>query len=1224
MRQRIFWIASLLLTGALLHAQDTRSTLFGHVIDPSSAAVVGAKVTITNLGTNVSTVETTNESGYFEAALLVAGNYRLVVEVSGFKTSVREPIALPVGSRLQVNFNLELGAIVETVSVTAAAPLLDTNTLSSGRVVESRSILGLSVPGGNSMMLAKLAPGVQSFDSLSDKTVRLHSNGAGSRYYTAGNVGGNEWSIDGTPNNANSRGVAFMPAPELVQEFKLETSSFDASFGHSTGVNIQVMTRAGTNDFHGTVRETHHQMRWDALDFFTKQSHFTQISAAVAAGKTDLANQLRAQPGQVPGRENTFAATIGGPVRLPKIYNGKNRLFFFFGYAGFRVGQYRQTYNAVPTDAMRQGDFSQLLRINATQYQIYDPLTVRADTSRSGHVVRDPFPGNIVPQTRIINPMYKFYSSLLPSPNTLSSDPAVEPNRDYTAYSAPYQENYNAYSNRYDYNLSEKNRFYLRWSWNKWVNGSTYWLYASNIPDIGLANSIRQNFGAGADWVHTFSSKTLLDVAVSSNVYKNQNIDPGFQKYKPSSVGLPAYVDVQASSALMLPNVSWSGWSGVTQSLSTSVTRYRALSGKADLSHLTSTHTLRAGFDVRGQFFTGFTPGNNAGNFSFTSTYTQRTDDGYQSAGTGSYGGPWAAFMMGLPGTASIDANASSALLNPYLGAYIQDNWRVSQKLSLNFGLRMEYEWGPTERYNRMIADFDPTAKLPISDAAQAAYAKTPVPELAASQFMVLGGSLYPATGSRDRRLWNSAMNWMPRVAAAYQLTPKTVLRAGYGLFYDTLNVLNESVNQLGFSRTTSTTFSTDFGQHWLVGNPAAGISPLTDPFPVRADGTRFDAPLGSAMGLMAAVGRGVTFIPYDRKHARQNRWRLDVQRQVGSNMALNVGYAGSYSDHIGINQVQSYLPAQYWSFGTTRNDAVANNMNANVTNPFYIGNFSSLQASNPVLYQYMSTSSFFTSQTIRKYLLLEPFPQMNGLTKNVPLAKAKTEELDVSFERRFSKGFNLNVAYTRLYNYAADYFPNQFDASPAWRPSNQGTPHRFTGTGIYQLPLGKGKRWLNKGPASVVLGGYQFTGVYELAAGQLLTWSSTIYYNGNPSNVCGGPHTLAAWFNTDNFQRNPSLTAASFQAAVFPTMINGYGGCRIDKLNNWNLNAERSFKMRERAELQFRFDVFNLQNRSQFTGPNTTPTSTDFGKVTGQPALTGSGGGAINRWIQMQLRLSF
>ena len=1208
-------------------AQETRGMIFGHVTDPTTASLAGARVVVKNTATNVLTELRTNDSGYYEAPLLVSGVYQVTVEAPGFKKAERSSFTLPIASRLEANFSLEVGAVSDTLTVSADPPLIDSDTLSSGWTADAGNILDLPWPGGNSMVLAKLTIGVQTSDTISDWSVRLHSGGPGVNINTSGGVGGNEYSIDGTSDNANNRGSGFNPAPEFVQAMKMETSGFDASQGHGTGISISIMTRSGTNDFHGNLREGHHQYSWNALDFFTKQTYYNRIATANAAGDTAMANQIRSSPAITPGRENQFAGAIGGPLIIPKLFNGRNKLFFFFGYAGFRVGEYRQSYNAFPTSAMRQGDFSQLLKINTTNYQVYDPYSTVADSTRAGHVVRTPFPGNIVPQSRTINPVYKFYSTYLPLPNSLSADPSVEPIRDYTAYSALYTENYNSYVNRYDLNASSNNRFFVRWSWNQWKNSNPGWQYYAQPEIWKESGTFRRNIGIGADWVHNFGARTLLDVAIGSNYYVNDQVDPGFQSMKPSELGYPSYLDLKSSSAPVLPSVNWTGFTGFAPPVALGVQRYRVLTAKADLSRLTSRHTLKIGFDARGQFFTGYTPGNNAGVFNYTSTYTQRTDDGLGAAGTGAYGGPWAAFMMGLPSTISADFNATQAYSNPYYGAYIHDTWRITNRLTLNIGLRMEFELGPTDRYNRLIGQFDPTAELPITAGAKAAYALNPIAELPVAQFTALGGATYPGANGKDRKLWANSLNWMPRLAVAYQFSRTTVLRMGYGLYFDTLNVQNEgpSLNQLGYSWPTATTLTNDFGQHWLIGNPGGGVSPMTDPFPVRSDNTRFDTPPGSNLGAMAPVGRGYTFLPYDRPHARQNRWRLDLQRQLGASMVVNVSYAGSYSDNIPINQSQSALPAQYLSYDSTRNNTVANNLNTNVPNPYNISNFGSLRTSNPTLYQYMSSNAFFTSATIRKSALLAPFPQMNGLTKTVPLGKAKTEELGVSFQRRFSKGLNTSVAYTKLYNYAADYFPNTFDASPAWEPSNKGRPHRLTSTAVAQLPFGRGRRWLQSGPLSWIAGGFQLTGIQEYQPGALVTWPSTTFYFGNDySSICSsGPHTFGQWFNTMGFTTNTTLTANTGQARVFPNVINGYGGCRGDSMKRVNLSAQRDFKLKEGINLQFRGDLYNVANHSQFGLPNTTATSTDFGKVT-STINGGGGGGSTNRSMQVQARLTF
>jgi hypothetical protein len=420
--------------------------------------------------------------------------------------------------------------------------------------------------------------------------------------------------------------------------------------------------------------------------------------------------------------------------------------------------------------------------------------------------------------------------------------------------------------------------------------------------------------------------------------------------------------------------------------------------------------------------------------------------------------------------------------------------------------------------------------------------------ELDAAKFVVRGGSTYAGDGKTAGELWKNELMWLPRVGAAYQVDSKTVIRAGYGLFYDTLNVLNLGPDQPGYSRTPSTTLTTDFGVTWLAGNPGAGISPLTDPFPVRADGTRFDEPTGNKLGLMAKAGRAWNYTDYDYKHAHLHRWRVDIQRQIGANLVLNAAYIGERAGDIPVARSLSPLAAQYWATRMARNDAVASNLNANVTNPFRITNFAALQSSDPLQYSNLSTLGFLTGATIPKNRLLRAFPQMNLVSQvNSSLGRSRTDALQVTLQRRFAKGFNLNIGYTRMRSITADYFSNEFDAEPSWRESNDARPHRFVGTGIYQFPFGKGRPFARSGPLSYLIGGFQVAATYEWSPGPLLNFGNLFYYD-DLSGIRNGQHTLEEWFNTSNFERNASQMPAAFQTRVFPTHVEGV---RADMTNS-------------------------------------------------------------------------
>ena len=677
-------------------------------------------------------------------------------------------------------------------------------------------------------------------------------------------------------------------------------------------------------------------------------------------------------------------------------------------------------------------------------------------------------------------------------------------------------------------------------------------------------------------------------------------------------------MDQWAGSLTMLPLMNIAGYTQISPSGYPTWTRYRQATAKAEMTWIRGNHSVRAAFDNRNQFRTGGGGGNTSGNFTFNQNFVRRNDDGFTPAVDLGLG--HAAFILGIPSSATIAYNDTYATHSPYYGWFVQDNWRVTPKLTLNLGLRMEYERGATERYNRMIGNFDPKAALPIAAAAEAAYARNPIPELPASQFKISGGNTYVGSNGAPRQLYKNELMWLPRLGVAYQLDKKTVLRGGYGIFFDTINVLNFGPDQFGFSRTTSSIITNDFGQTWNFpanASPANFQSILRDPFPVRADGTRFDVPTRDGLGAMARPGRGFGYTAWDQPHARQQRWQAGIQRSFGSSMVVTATYAGAYSDRISLGRNESPLPGQYWATGLTRNDAVANNLNANVPNPFFIRNFNQADFS-PLVWADMNANGFFTSSIIRKSQLLRPFPHMNGLTNNTEYSSyTRSDEFQVSFEKRYSQGFNLNIAYTAMKLREADFYWNEFDTKRTERPSNDGRPHRLTGTGVYTVPVGKGRKFLSGANRAVdaIVGGWQFAATYEWQPGPLIDWGNPFYYGSDVNEINNVNRTWDQWFNTANFERVAARGPNSFHVRVFPTRV---PGLRRDMTNQWNANIAKNFKLTETGvNLQLRLDALNVQNRSQMNAPNTDPYSTLFGRITSQTSAT-------NRWLQVQARIQF
>jgi hypothetical protein len=1202
---RLFLCQCLLTSLALPYtaaAQDTRGKITGTVRD-NAGVIPGATITITNTDTGVNQNLTTNESGYFEAPLLNPGTYAVRAQMAGYKAVVRGNITLGVGEQLSVPIVLEVGQITEEVVVKAEAPLLDTTSLKSAARFDARLVESLPMFSNMPITLSRFAPSTNVNDQQTqvsqgyvDNTSLSAGSGLGlplgGTQPTPPSFGGNNYTLDGANNNGSSRRIAASPNSDMIQEMRVESSNFDAAVGHGLGLQVSMMTRAGTNKQRGTANYQFWTNKFNAL---TEQQKLTFDD--------------RAQSEFDKGRSHNLSLTAGGPVRIPRLVDGRGKLFYFgnYSYANDAIPGKIQGSITVPANANHlRGDFSDLLRLpNPAQYQIYDPLTTRPDPANPSRMIRDPFPNNIIPRDRIFNPdgSYKnplmgLYANLVPQPNQNFVENGQQPTGNFYQGGQPDSPVSHQYGFRVDLNATSKDRFFFRTSGVNFLEYVSDWTYQNPDPTLRMhsADRSRYQWSYTGTWTRTLGS-TVFDTSFATNRFNQVDKFLGLKQFTPTDVGLPAYLDEFCSThgGCTLSAINIGGYQGFGGGLSDGDTATH-IQGQSSVTSVKGRHTLHGGIDVRRAQRDRTGGGNRSGQLAFDRTYTRQFSD--ESTLTPSnLGLSLAAFELGLPTSASINDELPSTFSNYWTAAFGQDTWRLG-RMTINAGLRFEYETGVSEKNGHMIVGWDPTARNAITDAAQTAYLASGLQNQSGmpATLTVLGGPVYAGESGISQPA--EAM-WMPRASASYLLGSRTVVKGGYGLYYDTLAAADYFAAQAGYSVTTTSTISDDLGRTFKWATPATGSTSF-DPFPVRADGTRWDPIVGDTLGVNTVLGGNLTTENGQRRHARQQRWRVAIQREVLSNLSVELAYTGAFNDRLPVSVRGDYLPEQYWDGSDTRNTAANAFLTANVTNPYFINNFASLRTSDPVLYQRLASNPTFSSATIQRQRLLRPFGALTNLTySNLPLGESKSHSLELQVNRRFSNGltgflsFNANsVRYNRTVE--------EYEREPTlWQGSNDARPWRLAGAASYELPFGRGKRFLSDGGVrAAVASNWQISGTWEYQPGALLDWGGqNIFFYGDLDDIDVDDPTRDRWFNVDaGFERDPAKTPAAFQKRAFPFRIEGV---RSMPLTFTNVSIQRSFGAGGSRTWQVRFDAQNIFNRQQWLGPTLNPTSTQFGQVT-------------------------
>lgn len=1225
-------ILSALMAASALFAQESRGAITGRVMDAQGGVIPGAKVAVTNTATNETRRGTTNDTGYYEFNFLEPSTYTVTAEAQGFKRVLRPNVVVNVSARLEIDLAMEIGAVAETVEVTADVPLLETTTASGGRVLDSQQLVNLPFSDLNPFALTALAPGMQWTGQPEYR--RPFDNGGTSAFNTMGGVGQNEYTIDGMTVTGTGRRVGFTPPADSVGEFKLETSNFDASQGFTSGAAINVSSRSGTNALHGSVFNQHWQQRWNATPFFTREAY----DAGVRTGRINPDTT----PKQATGRSNNYGFSASGPVFIPKVFNGKDKLFWTLTWNGIRQSKAETTSSTditVPTEQMRQGDFSYFLTVpnGANLYTIYDPRSARA---QGANVVRMPFPGNRgVP---VLNPTYNYYVKLFPTPNNIPGKVTPEMFNNYFGSAMPKDEKFHSIVNRYDWAVTEKHRFNIRWQWNDRLADEYDWTYetARGLHSNGLT---RINKGGNASWLWTVNSSNILDAGFGLSRFEEGSRNTSRTALKAKDVGLPEYIDQRAGAYTQLPRLDFNNITDVGGSYPAITAKSNTFEYRATMTTIKGSHSFKYGWQERRNLFAESGPGSSTGIYTFRNAWTRASNiDNVAS----NHVHDWAGFMMGMGTGASIDTNDNAYWRTPRRALFFQDDWRVTNKLRLSLGLRYEREGGTSERFNRGISAVFLDQASPISSLVQTAYATAPIPEMPASQFKAAGMTAFLGTGDYPTAT-GGVHNWLPKFGAVYSINNKTVIRGGWGMYADTLNVSNDRPSRQGFNQTTSTPISNDAGLSFCCGiGDAAGITAqrnmMADPFPMRpaSGNTRFDDPFRSALGGLALYNTDLTALSWDYKPALQHRWRIGLQREIMRNLMIDVSYNGAFA-YIPVLRRVNYLPEQYWTKGTVRDQNNDNYLNTNFNNPYNIRNLGSIQQSDPTLYRWMSGQGFFTSANMARNRLIRPYSMYgNFRMPNLPgqdLRNGRNEYHDVQVlvDRRFSAGVQTTFMYTWATSDISDWLANEFDLMPTERVNNNVMPHRIAWSGVYETPFGKGRKYISSGPAAWILGNWNVSGVFQWQSGPATDWGNRFFYGDINQLESLFKHDemrskdylqwfdgSIAWRGTGappagfvGFEGRSAAQPGSYHVRVFPNRLNSL---RSDGIFNIDAKVERIFPIKPERGINARFgvDLLNATNHTNFSGPNLDPTSPNFGRVTSQRGLS--------RVIQFNLRFEF
>ena len=1139
-----------LIAATWMPAQEYRGAVSGTLTDRSGGAVPNAKVRLTNVQTSAAFNSESNSSGTYSFHLIEPGKYLLRIEAAGFKPLMMR-LEVHTGEKFGLNHGMEVGDVTQSVQVTSEAPMLNTQSADAGTIIENARIDELPMLGRSPYILARISPGVLVAGQINDTKPydvagqSFVSVGGGRRYNT-------EFQINGMPNvlpvGYFSGRVAYTPPADGTQEFQVITNAFDAQYGSSGNGIISVTTKSGSNQFHGSAYEFFQNDKLIATNYFVNS----------VGGK------------KPPRRFNQFGGSGGGPLWIPKVFNGKDKLFFFFAYEGIRNAAPNATFATVPTDKMRSGDFSELLA-RKPAVAIFNP-TAFSNGQRAA------FANNQIPASQI-NSVARNVLNYVPLPNV----PGAGLENNFFSSTGTY-DIFNNYLGRLDYFQSEKQRMFFnvgQYSTNNRV-ADLFHTLATGGTTQGPKQIISFND------TYSWSPSLLMDIRLGYSGYSGDTV-PKATGLDITQLGFPASFARQTAEGTF-PRFEFANFTGfgvggnaITHSQEHAHTYFLS----ASFNKIKGAHNFRFGFEAREKqdYSRGY--GNSSGSYLFNGQYTTQTLTG----GPG-FGNDLASFLLGLSSpnttaganTGTVDLTSPAGMRGRYYAWFFQDDWKITRNLNLNLGLRYDLESPTYELHNRVVAGWLWGESNPIEAAAQAAYAKSPDPALPVSQFNVPGGDRFAGVNGTGNGIWDwNYGSVVPRLGLAWNpdiLKRRLSFRTGWGLSYYSLSPSGTGTWQYGFSQSTAFVPTAD--------NGVTFVSTLSNPYP-----NGVTPPVGSSLGPLTNLGLGNDAITRKQLQPYNNHYMAALQYQLGKNDLVEANYNGSVVVHTpGTNYPINYLPAQFMGTSYIRDTTAINYLTATVTNPFF-----GIIPANATLGQ----------RTIARGQLLLPYPEFGTVLRRGDNSGSITnQEVYFSWRHRTSHGFTVLTNYLISKQMWARDKKNPQDTQFERRNGSEDRPRQFTLAASYELPLWHGR----------AIGGWQVSGIYTAQSGPVLTWGAVVFTGdrwSDISNVPGG-RSIQQWINTSVFDTKPGdQPSVSYQYRYFPLAV---PSARAPGVNNLDLSLSKKVRIHESVVLHIRADAFDALNHPNWGSPNVIPTSAAFGRITSQANLP--------RTMQLGMRLTF